>query len=199
MDIHTHRKWLYCICSAKKWICFEEGSNMTKLKAIVFQMNQSHCSSPKKKKKLPLIIILKHYLLRIYRCQYFTFFFFIFKLPSSKQIHCFALHIQYSHFVSHLFFTTTILNILLCPFCRWGHWGSEKGHNLSIMAEQELKKRLPDSKDCFIPPAVYTFYHMLLILSGKKKFSYFNKKPWMRSTIISIALHGSLIILSTIP
>ena len=38
---------------------------MTKLKAIVFQMNQSHCSSPKKK-KLPLIIILKHYLLRIY-------------------------------------------------------------------------------------------------------------------------------------
>jgi len=37
------------------------------------------------------------------------------------------------------------------------------------MAEQELKKRLQESKDCFIPPAVYTFYHMLLILSGKKK------------------------------
>lgn len=141
MDIHTHRKWLYCICSEKQWICFEEGSNMTKLKAIVFQMNQSHCFSPK---KLPLIIILKHYLLRIYCCQYFTI-------------------------VSHLFITTTILNILLCPFFRWGHWGSEKGHNLSIMAEQELKKRLQESKDCFIPPAVYTFYHMLLILSGKKK------------------------------
>ena len=141
MDIHTHRKLLYCICSEKQWICFEEGSNMTKLKAIVFQMNQSHCFSPK---KLPLIIILKHYLLRIYCCQYFTI-------------------------VSHLFITTTILNILLCPFFRWGHWGSEKGHNLSIMAEQELKKRLPGSKDCFIPPAVYTFYHMLLILSGKKK------------------------------
>ena len=70
------------------------------------------------------------------------------------------------------------------------------------MAEQELKKRLPESKDCFIPPAVYTFYHVLLILSGqkkKKKISYFNKEPWMRSTIISIALHGSLIILSTMP
>lgn len=62
---------------------------MTKLKAIVFQMNQSQCLSTK---PYSLIIILKHHLLSIYRCQHFTIVLHLFITTTTLTYY-------YAHFV----------------------------------------------------------------------------------------------------
>ena len=51
---------------------------MTKLKAIVFQMNQSHCSSPKKKKKTTLDNNTKALFTENLPLPVFYFFFFFY-------------------------------------------------------------------------------------------------------------------------